>query len=145
MRRSNNLKIRLGFLIFLVFVGCSAPAPQVVSISQPDYPAAARSGNIQGVVEVWVSIGADGRVLVAKGSGAHDYLVKAAEDNAKTWKFGPFPRVATFPMETKITYDFRLIGNPVGVSTPPTVTTHLPDRIEIVAVRVMGDTVTVVP
>jgi len=92
----------------------------------------AHSRNIQGTVYVHIQIGADGRVLVARGQGTHPYLVKAAEDNVRQWVFGPFPPRGEYPIYHTVTYVYKLEGKPAAVFFyPPVVRTALPDRVEI--------------
>jgi TonB family protein len=111
----------------------------VKHVAQPDYPLQARSENIQGAVEVEVGIGTDGTVISASGSGGNWILREAAEKNASQWVFGPFPRVAAFPMYRTITYVYKLEGKPIFVAHPPRVRTFLPDRVEIVASPLASD------
>ena len=80
-----------------------------------------------------ILIGVDGRVIQVHGSGAHPILVEAAEKNARRWVFGPFPRVAEFPIYHTITYVFKLEGPPAYVLFPPAIRTFLPDRVELQA------------
>jgi len=88
---------------------------------------------------VKLSIGTDGRVRYAEGSGAPDILVKAAEENAREWVFGPFPPVFEFPVDHTVQYIYKLEGKPVVVAVPPTVRTFLPDRVEITATPLVTD------
>lgn len=122
-------------LIFLVFsLACCQRDQQqlgVLKIVEPEYPAEAVIGNIQGTVRVSVIIGADGRVKEAKGSGAHPILVDSAERNVRHWIFGPFPRVAEFPIYHTVVFVFKLEGPPAFVVYPPGVRTFLPDRVEL--------------
>jgi hypothetical protein len=120
-------------------MGCSGQQIRVKQIANPEYPRQARFLNIQGTVEVTVAIGPDGKVLYATGSGANAALVEAAEQNAAQWVFGPFPAVAEFPLRHAITYVYTLEGHPVFIGTRPTVRTHLPDRIEIIAIPMKSD------
>jgi TonB family protein len=133
----------LGLVLLLMLMGCGRCDLHVRQIAQPDYPLPARFDNIQGTVEVQVTILADGKVTFAKGSGAHPILIEAAEQNARQWMFGPFPKVSRFPLYHTIKYEYKLEGVPVGVGSPPTVTTHLPDRVEVVAGRLMGDRINI--
>ncbi len=125
--------------LLLACSGCQHSGLQVKQIAAPDYPVEANARNIQGMVQVKVSIGADGKVLFAKGSGAHPILVQAAEENARQWIFGPFPAVAEFPIDYTITYIYRLQGKPLSVMVHPTVKTYLPERVEIQAVPFESD------
>jgi TonB family protein len=112
---------------------------QVSHIAQPEYPADARYKNIQGTVQIEVSIGVDGKVISATGNGDFPILVEAAKNNASQWQFGPLPVRAEFPMHHTITYVYSLTGKPIFVAIRPTVRTFLPDRIEIVATPLASD------
>lgn len=86
-----------------------------------------------------VSIGVDGKVISAMGSGAHRILIEAAEENVRQWVFGPFPAVAEFPLSHKITYVYKLEGKPSTVAVPPRIKTFLPDRVEIITTPLHSD------
>jgi TonB family protein len=134
---------RLVCTIVLIIAGCGHTDNKlhVKYIEQPDYPLSSRLKNEQGTVLVNVDIDASGRVTRAKGSGAPETLVKAAEGNVQHWVFGPFPDVSVFPIDHTIQYVYRLEGKPLAVViTPPVVKTFLPDRIEISAVPFVSDT-----
>jgi TonB-like protein len=126
-------------MLVLSAVGCREEQLHVKHMEHPDYPLAARTKNEQGTVAVRVEIGADGRVIYAKGSGAPETLVIAAEENARHLRFGPFPAVAVFPVEHTMQYVYKLEGKPMVVALPPIVKTFLPDRIEIFAVPLVSD------
>jgi TonB family protein len=101
-------------------------------MGNPEYPARALANNVQGRVDLEVQIGADGKVMFAHAVGADPILEKAAEDNVRTWEFGPFPPVAQFPVYDIITYEFKLKGPPVSVGPlTPTVRTDLPNHVVI--------------
>jgi hypothetical protein len=60
--------------------------PKVIQHAEPTYPAIARAANIQG--DVLVQITTDGEsVQKAEAQTGPPMLRKAAEDNARTWKF----------------------------------------------------------
>ncbi len=133
---------RLFCAIVLLIAGCGHTdnGLHVKNIEQPGYPLPARLKNEQGTVLVNVDIDASGRVTHAKGSGAPETLVNAAEENVKHWVFGPFPDVSVFPINHTIQYVYKLEGKPVAVITEPVVKTFLPDRVEISAVPFVSDT-----
>jgi hypothetical protein len=137
------LTVRLTGLSVLAFtlvgMGCRDGKLHVERITAPEYPLAARLQNLQGIVLVRVSIGPDGKVVYAKGSGGPDVLVKAAEENAQMWIFGPFPPVCEFPIEHTIQYTYKLEGKPKVVALTPVLKTFLPDRVEITAVPLVSD------
>ncbi len=120
--------------------GCRRPDLRVAHMVQPDYPLAARIKNLQGTVELGITIEIDGKVSGALGSGADPILVEAAEKNARQWIWGPFPSRFQFPYYQEIQYVYELQGNPKAVViVPPMVNTDLPDRIEIIATRFYDD------
>lgn len=136
---------RGGFLIVLVLSALgnsckkgSRPLP-VAQITEPEYPFDARLKRVEGTVDVVVCIGVDGRVLSAAGSGTSSVLNKAAEENAKTWTFGPLPAAHAYPTCQDVRYVYKLNGKPKFVVIPPTVETDLPNSIEIVAIPVASD------
>jgi len=126
------------FVLMLAALGCRETL-RVERITDPEYPSPARYESLQGTVVVMVIIGSDGRVTYAKGSGAPEILVKAAEDNARQWVFGPFPPVYEFPIHHSIRYVYKLEGKPKVVAIAPVIRTFLPDRVEISAVPLVSD------
>jgi TonB family protein len=139
------LKAICSVVLFFGCISCHTDQLAVKRIANIDYPSRARFENIQGTVDVTISIGADGKVIFAKGSGAHPVLVQAAEENARQWLFGPFPSIAQFPIDHQIRYIFRLEGKPVFVGLPTKIKTHLPDSVEVVAVPMVSDYTPVTP
>ena len=129
----------MAFLFFLTLLGCRSDQLPIRHIEQPGYPLRARFENAQGTVRVKIYIAADGSVTFAKGSGAPDVLVQAAEENVLQWAFGPFPRASVFPIEHTVQYAYKLEGKPQIVGYEPTVKTFLPDRIEISATPLVSD------
>lgn len=125
--------------LVLVMVACQKQQLHVRDIVAPDYPRDANVANIQGTVTVNILIDPDGRVIQARGSGAHPILVEAAEKNVSQWVFGPFPPVAEFPVNHTVTYIYKLEGPPAHVLVFPTIRTYLPDRIELRARRFESD------
>jgi len=70
-------------------VGGRIGMPQRLSQAQPIYPAIAKQGQIQGVVEVSIVIDANGNVERAKIVKSIPQLDKAALDAVKQWKYAP--------------------------------------------------------
>lgn len=84
--------------------------PKVVQHSEPVYPQIARTAHIQG--EVRVKISTDGesvRDAVAESGPA--LLRKAAEDNARTWRFA-----AHTPGSFYVTFNYKLLSGGTEVS-----------------------------
>lgn len=64
--------------------------PEIVSKTNPKYPADAKKEGVAGEVKVDISIGTDGEVIEAKAVNEVDErLAKAAVDAVKLWKFKP--------------------------------------------------------
>jgi TonB family protein len=124
---------RIPTILALTFAlwGCQHEQLHVQYVGEPEYPYPARFDNLQGTVTVRIRIGPNGNVESVKGSGAPDILVKAAEENLKQWRFGPFPPVSEFPIEHTVLYTYKLQGKPQIVGSPLVINTFLPDRIEI--------------
>ena len=131
-------RMTLVLVLMLAVLGCREKL-HVEKIVDPAYPFPARYENLQGTVVVKTIIGSDGRVTYAKGSGAPEVLVKAAEENAKQWVFGPFPPICEFPIYHSIQYTYKLEGKPKVVAIEPVIKTFLPDRVEISAVPLVSD------
>ena len=125
-------------ILALGILGCGGKL-HVEHITDPVYPYPARYEGAQGTVVVNIAIASDGHVIYAKGSGAPEVLVKAAEENAKQWIFGPFPPACEFPIYHSIRYVYKLEGKPKAVAIQPVIRTFLPDRIEISAVPLVSD------
>jgi TonB family protein len=56
----------------------------------PEYPAAARSQNLQGIIPLDVLIGSDGSVLGVRALGGPQILAQAAVDALRWWRFEPY-------------------------------------------------------
>jgi TonB family protein len=83
--------------------------PKVVQHAKPIYPPIARQARIQG--EVRVKVTTDGEsVRDAEAETGHPLFRKAAEDNAKTWKFVPHT-AGTF----YVTFRYKLLSDNVCV------------------------------
>jgi hypothetical protein len=65
------LMIRLVLMLCLVFAGCRQQLA-VQQMIDPEYPLAARNRGEQGTVIIHITIGSDGKVTSATGSGAPD-------------------------------------------------------------------------
>ena len=110
----------------------AAESPVYVKyIVVPSYVSLARSARLQGTVSLELEIDHDGKVLKAKGSGAHPLLIKEAEQNVRLWTFGFLQRSAEFPLHHKMDYIFRLEGDERYHDPPPRVVLVLPYRVEI--------------
>ncbi len=127
----------LSLFVSLLLCSCNHRRPdglQVINLPQPDYPVEAREQNVQGSVEVNVFIGTDGKVIAAVGKGTQPTLVHAAEQNARSWIFGPFNTVTQFPINHKIMYRYELCDHcKFMISDSPIIRTYLPDSLDIIS------------
>jgi TonB family protein len=74
---------------------------------EPEYPADARTGRIQGAVELRVIIGEDGRVHALHIIEGHPMLVPAAYNAVRKWEFKPYVENGkTLPVDTNVTIMF---------------------------------------
>lgn len=123
--------------VSLLLCSCSQRRPEdlrVVNLPQPDYPLEAREQNERGSVEGDVFIGTDGKIITAIGKGTQPALVHAAEQNARSWVFGPFNRVCQFPINHKIVYRYELCDHcKFMISDSPISKTNLPDSLDIIS------------
>jgi hypothetical protein len=142
LRRTKKELATFSALMCLAVVpltGCQRYEPSAIQMVAPAYPITAQSNNVEGVVDVIIQVGMDGRVLSAsegaEGYGVNRDLVTEALENARQWVWGPFPKKFQFPWYHNIQYVFKLQGKPTHLPIrPPIVKTRLPDKIEIIAV-----------
>jgi Gram-negative bacterial TonB protein C-terminal len=89
-----------------------AALPKLISHADAVYPAIARTAHVMG--DVVVKITTDGESVVdAKAESGPPLLLKAAEENAKTWKFAPHP-----PGTFHVTYRFKFMDSDLAASFP---------------------------
>jgi protein TonB len=62
----------------------------VIHRVDPDYPAAARPGNLQGVVVLDVVVGRDGSVADMHALNGPEVLAQAAMEAMRWWRFEPY-------------------------------------------------------
>jgi protein TonB len=72
-----------------VRVGGNVKPPKIVHIEQPQYPPAARSAGITGVVVVEATVTADGTVEQVKVISGPALLTEAAVNAVSHWKYEP--------------------------------------------------------
>jgi TonB family protein len=74
----------------------------------PDYPAAARPGKLQGVIVLDVIVGSDGSVADVRALNGPEILAQAATDAMRWWRFEPY-RVDGQPVvaETTVAVEFK--------------------------------------
>jgi TonB family protein len=80
----------------------------VIHRVDPDYPAAARLANLQGVIVLDVVVGSDGSVADVHALNGPDVLAQAAIDALRWWRFEPY-RVNGQPVvvETTVAVEFK--------------------------------------
>lgn len=102
---SRNMKIGFRNLLLVVVIVLAAATPQArtsdapnideganiekfaVKRVQPAYPPNAQKYKIEGVVEIRVSVGNDGRVTTAEFVRGHNIFRSVSLDAAKRWEF----------------------------------------------------------
>jgi TonB family protein len=74
----------------------------------PEYPAAARQGRLQGVIVLDVIVGRDGSVVQTRPLNGPEVLASAATEALRWWKFQPY-RVngAAMVVETTVAVEFK--------------------------------------
>jgi TonB family protein len=74
----------------------------------PDYPEAARSANLQGVIALDIVVGRDGSVLNMRPLNGPEVLGQTAMDSLRWWRFKPY-RVDGQPVvvETTVAVEFK--------------------------------------
>jgi hypothetical protein len=86
--------------------------PKLISHADAQYPPIARTAHVMG--DVVVKITTDGESVVeSKAESGPPLLLKAAENNAKTWKFAPHT-----PGTFHVTYRFRFLEGSAATSFP---------------------------
>ncbi|MBO0799313.1 MAG: TonB family protein [Blastocatellia bacterium] len=102
----------------------------------PSYPQAAKDANVQGSVQVKVSVNENGEVISAEAVSGPDALRDAALDAARQWQFKPtvVGSGTVKAVQGVLTFNFNLQGGDGGtVSTPPP---PAPPMVDIGGVRV---------
>jgi TonB family protein len=80
----------------------------VIHRVDPDYPEAARSANLQGVIALDIVVGRNGSVLNMRPLNGPEVLGQAAMDSLRWWRFKPY-RVDGQPVvvETTVAVEFK--------------------------------------
>lgn len=92
-----------------VRVGGAITAPRLVERVEPDYPLIAQRAQIEGVVILEATVGADGRVDDVKVLRAQEVLEKAAVEAVKQWVYEPLLMNGTpQPFILTVTVSFSL-------------------------------------
>ena len=111
-----NLRGSVLLLSALLLLGTDSVAqqapetlPKVLQHNEPIYPPLARTAHIEG--EVRVKLTTDGAsVLTAEAETGNPLLHRAAEDNARTWKFAPHA-----PGTFHVAFRFKLMSGDQNV------------------------------
>jgi hypothetical protein len=86
--------------------------PKLIAHADAVYPAIAKTAHVMG--DVVVTITTDGESVVeSKAESGPPLLLKAAEDNAKTWKFAPHS-----PGTFHLRYRFKFMDGDIATSFP---------------------------
>jgi protein TonB len=74
----------------------------------PDYPEAARSAKLHGVIVLDIVVGRDGSVVEMRPLSGPDVLARAAMKTVRWWRFKPY-RVNGEPgvVETRVAVEFK--------------------------------------
>jgi TonB family protein len=97
----------------------------VKQINVPEYPALAWTAQWTGVVDLTITIGAQGQVVSVDASGSFPYLVEQSKKNVKEWVFcAPKKNEST---RVRLRYDYRLEGARVYPSPTAKVVLDLGD------------------
>jgi TonB family protein len=105
------------------------PGIAVKYLSPPIYPAVAGTAKLEGTVRVKITVSADGKVISADPSGAHEIPNQAAEENIVHWIFQP----AAGTWDHTIVYIYKLEGKESYHPRRTRFILDLPDRIELIA------------
>jgi TonB family protein len=74
----------------------------------PDYPAAARPGRLQGVIVLDVVVGTDGSVADVRALNGPEILAQSAADAMRWWRFEPYKMDGTPAVaETTVAVEFK--------------------------------------
>ena len=87
-----------------LFVSQTSEPINVAHLESIAYPVVARDAQIQGTVEIDVSISPDGAVISALANSGHPALKRPAEENIRRWRFAPANSRRNF----SIVYEFSL-------------------------------------
>ena len=129
------MRSALAGLVLLSLTGTGKPADDacVRYIVAPGYPRLARMARLQGSVTVEVKVAEDGRVLSAKGIGAHNLLIRASEENVAHWIFDTGLDKNGASIKRTVIYVYRLEGKEQYYDSMPLVVFDLPGHVEITA------------
>jgi TonB family protein len=89
----------LGLVVAMALPARAADDRAVKSRVQPVYPEIAKRMKISGVVEVKVTVDAEGKVSDAKALSGNRLLSSAAEEAVRKWKFAPGSGESTVNVE----------------------------------------------
>jgi TonB family protein len=123
-------------LVAALRIGTPTPAPLApVQVEAPEYPENAVKAHMEGVVEVAVSVAADGSVTLADAGGKpNPLLASVSEAAARLWRFEP--DAGQVERRTVLRFDFSLKvekseKQPQCFVGPSRVTVILPSTVRI--------------
>jgi protein TonB len=94
-------------------VPAQAQERKLIDQPAPDYPPLAKQARIQGAVELAVWIGADGHVKEIRLIKGHPFLVRAAMEAVKCWRYAPtYSMGRAVEVVTIVTVNFTLSPDP---------------------------------
>ena len=111
----------------LLLVAETSQPIEVTYLESIVYPPVARDAQIQGTVEVHVSVSATGDVLSASADAGHPALKHAAEENIRRWKFA-----AGVERRFSVTYEFSLEEPRTPYRSETKNCFNLPSRVRVV-------------
>jgi protein TonB len=108
-----------------VRVGGAVKAPKLISRVSPEYPAAALSSGVQGVVLLEATIGVDGKISDVRVTRSIPALDSAAADAVRQWVYEPtLVSGVAVPVIISVAVEFKLTApQPIrvgGAIKPPT-------------------------
>ncbi|SRR6266849_5733375 len=119
------LEIIYNVILLLV---SQASQPIIVNyLESITYPAVARDAQIQGTVEIDVSVSSRGDVISASANSGNPVLKRAAEENIRRWRFAPGDQRAF-----SIVYEFSLEEPRTPYRSETKNYYELPSRVRVV-------------
>jgi TonB family protein len=103
-----EMRIVIGSLLLLFSLSLddtTTRKPVATRVESIGYPEVARDAQIQGAVNVEISISSDGGVSSANAISGHPLLKQAAEQNIKSWRFDSS---SVGSRKLTVTYEFIL-------------------------------------
>jgi outer membrane biosynthesis protein TonB len=99
-------------------------------VKVPEYPPVARAAHWQGIVDLTVEIGDQGKVIKVDGTGSYPILVDHAKENVKEWIFCAAKLSGS--KQVKLRFEYWLEGTPVYPQPPAKVMVDLADATVLI-------------